>query len=149
MRDAERFEFGKMVAEAARLRRAAARAGNVVPARRQIDAGNAGPRIDVEDSAATQDRHIEGAAARRWQREIGQRPSGQMPCCAGKSTRHDCGMQNAKYVSKEYLRMPNLLEQAISSDDGDRAARIIQDAPEARFVISLPAVLQFLNNRRR
>jgi len=32
--DAERFELGKMVAEAAGLRRAAARAGNIVPARR-------------------------------------------------------------------------------------------------------------------
>ena len=34
MRYADRFEFGKMVAEAAGLRRAAARAGNIVPVRR-------------------------------------------------------------------------------------------------------------------
>ena len=32
--DAQLLEFGEMIAEAARLRRAAARAGDVVPARR-------------------------------------------------------------------------------------------------------------------
>ena len=46
--DAERLQLGEMIAKAAGLRRAAARAGNIVPARRGIDAGHAGARIDVD-----------------------------------------------------------------------------------------------------
>ena len=54
VRHAQRFELGEMVAKAAGLRRAAARAGDVVPARRQIDARHAGARIDVKHGAAVQ-----------------------------------------------------------------------------------------------
>src|SRR4029077_14663945 len=78
MRDAERLELGKMVAETTGLRRAAARARNVVPAGRQFDARNSGARINIEDRATAQDRNVEGAAAGCQQREIGQCATGQM-----------------------------------------------------------------------
>src|ERR1700728_3258556 len=59
--NAERFELGEMVAETARLRRAAAGAGNIVPPWRKVDSGNAGARIDIQNGAAAELRHIEGA----------------------------------------------------------------------------------------
>src|ERR1044071_3132584 len=56
---AERLQFLEVIAKAARLRRAAARAGNRVPSRRQLDVRAAGPRITVDDDAAGKRREVD------------------------------------------------------------------------------------------
>ena len=54
LRHAEPLELGEMVAERARLRRAAARARDLVPAVGRRLPGHAGARIDVDHRAAAQ-----------------------------------------------------------------------------------------------
>ena len=78
LRDAEPLQLGEMVAEAAGLRRAAARAGDGVPAVRQRLPGPAGARIDIDDRAAREPRQIDRRAVGRRQREVGQLGAGQM-----------------------------------------------------------------------
>src|SRR5215472_901889 len=80
--DAERFELGKMIAKPARLRRAAARAGNVVPAGRRVDTGNAGARVDVKDGDALQLGQGHSRTGGRWQFDVRQAGAGEMPCAA-------------------------------------------------------------------
>jgi hypothetical protein len=58
-RDAEPLELAEMVAKAARLRRAAARSGNLVPALRQWLPGHAGARVDIDDRATGKLRQID------------------------------------------------------------------------------------------
>ena len=68
-----------MIAEAAGLRRAAARAGNVVPSLRQLAIGPAGHRIRVDHDARRGDlREVDPAVRRRRQLEIRQRHPLQM-----------------------------------------------------------------------
>ena len=56
---AEPFELGEMVAERARLRRAAARSRDRIPAIGRRLPGHAGARIDVDDGAARELRQID------------------------------------------------------------------------------------------
>ena len=77
--DAQLLELGKMVAEAAGLRRAAARTGDVVPSRRRVDPGHAGARINIKDGAAEKPRQIDVTTARRRQGHVRQPHAGEMP----------------------------------------------------------------------
>src|SRR5689334_2777664 len=67
LRDAKARELGEMIAEAARLRRAAARTRDLIPAGRRIDARNAGARVDVDHGAAFELRQIDRWPGRRRQ----------------------------------------------------------------------------------
>ena len=96
--DAELLQFGEMIAEAAGLRRAAARAGDVVPAGRQIDAGHAGARIEVEHGAAFELGQIDGAAGGRRQRQVGQTHAGEMVGAAIVLRRRDIGRQDLRIM---------------------------------------------------
>src|SRR4029077_14328943 len=70
----ERRQFGTVIAEGARLRRTAARAGDVVPAGEQVPSGPTRTRVDVEDlEVAEVDR-----ATRGREHQIGNRAPGQM-----------------------------------------------------------------------
>ena len=57
--DAEQLELGEMIAERARLRRAAARAGNGIPAVGRGLSGHACARIDVDHRAAGELRQVD------------------------------------------------------------------------------------------
>ena len=59
-----------MIAEAAGLRRAAARAGDRVPAGRQRLPGPSGARIDIDDGAALELRQIDLRAIGRGERDV-------------------------------------------------------------------------------
>ena len=96
--DAERLELGEMIAKAARLRRAAARAGDLIPARRRIDARHAGARIDVNHRAALELRQVHHAAAGRRQRDVRQLHAGQMPRPAVVLRRGNIGRQEVRIV---------------------------------------------------
>ena len=56
--NSQRLQVGKMIAKTARLRRATPRAGNVIPARRSIDARHSGARIDIKHSATFELRQV-------------------------------------------------------------------------------------------
>ncbi len=71
-----------MIAEAAALGRAAARARDCVPAVRQRDARPAGARIDVNHGPAGQSRKIDRAAVGRRQRQIRRPHAGEVPGAA-------------------------------------------------------------------
>src|SRR5262249_49597553 len=76
---AGRAEVLEMVAEVTRLGRAATRAGDGVPAGRELDAGAAGHRIEVDDGAAGSERaKVDRFASGARQRERGQRRAGQV-----------------------------------------------------------------------
>ncbi len=81
-RHAQRLEFPEMIAEAAALGRAAARARDCVPAVRQRNARPAGARIDVNHGPAGQSRKIDRAAVGRRKRQIRRPHAGEVPGAA-------------------------------------------------------------------
>ena len=72
LRDAEPFQVREVIPETAGLRRAAARTGDCVPARRQRLAGPPRARIDVDDGPAGQPRQIDRASIGRREGDSGQ-----------------------------------------------------------------------------
>ena len=72
LRDAERLEVGEVIAERTRLRRATARAGDAVPAGRQVLARPSGARIEVNDGASGQLGQIDWRAVGCRQRDVRQ-----------------------------------------------------------------------------
>ena len=60
--------LGVVIAEGARLRRASARAGDLVPAGRRIDVGASSPRIDVHDARAAKIGEVDQPTLRGQQR---------------------------------------------------------------------------------
>ena len=77
-RDIERLQLGKMIAERARLRRAAARPRDGVPPVGRRLPGLAGARIDVDDRAAAELRQIDRASIGRRQRKVRKLAAGEM-----------------------------------------------------------------------
>ncbi|EXI67558.1 MAG: hypothetical protein AW08_01819 [Candidatus Accumulibacter adjunctus] len=74
----QRLQLGEVIAEAARLRRAAARTGDRIPAVRQRDARPTGHRIDVEHPAPGHLGQVERGAVGRGQRQFGQAQAREM-----------------------------------------------------------------------
>src|SRR5262249_21629275 len=72
LRHAELLELAKMIAERARLRRAAARAWNLVPAIGWIDTRHARSRVHVNNGAPFKLRQVDRCAVRRRQSQVGQ-----------------------------------------------------------------------------
>src|SRR5215475_1522399 len=70
--DAELLEFAEMVAKAARLWRAAARPGDLIPALRQRLPRHAGAGVDVDHRAAGELRKIDPRAVGRRERQRGK-----------------------------------------------------------------------------
>src|SRR5262245_66139590 len=75
---AERFELGKMITERARLRGAAARPRDRVPAIGRRLPWHAGTRIDVDDGAALELRQVNLRAVGRSERHGRQLEAGKM-----------------------------------------------------------------------
>jgi hypothetical protein len=75
---AERLQFFEMISERARLRRASARAGNLIPTLRRLDIGPAGARITVDHGSAAKSCQVHAAAGRRAQRNRRHAHAGEM-----------------------------------------------------------------------
>ena len=76
--DPKPAEFREMVAKGAGLRRAAARAGDRVPALGQRLAGAAGLGVGIDDDKATERREVDHPPVGRGQRHLGQPQARQM-----------------------------------------------------------------------
>ncbi len=96
--DAELLELGEMVAEAAGLRRAAARPRDLIPAVRQRLPGNAGARVDVDHRAAGKFRKIDLRAVGRRERQRRKPCAREMPRCAVILRCRDVGGQDGGIV---------------------------------------------------
>ena len=92
-----------MIAETARLRRAAARAGNGVPAGRQLPARPPGARIDVDDGAAFELRKIDRAPVGRGQRQIRHAHARQVTRGAVVPRRRQIGGQQCRIVQDRHV----------------------------------------------
>src|SRR5262249_55496677 len=92
--DAELLELGEMVAEAAGLRRAAARSGDLIPAVRQRLPGNASAGVDVDHRAAGKVRKIDLRTVGCRERQRRKFPARELPCRAVVLRRRDVGGQD-------------------------------------------------------